>query len=124
MVSVPNGQLVTMSLENFSLRDKNLFNHRLHLAHEATVERLRWVLDAVRAMLALHPGVERGTARVSLAGFRDLSIEVEVWAYVTETDYAAFMAVQEELLLRIMEIAEANGVKFALPLPAPRSSAA
>ncbi len=115
VVSVPNGQLVTMSLENFSMRDKILFNHRIHLGHETPAERLRAVLEAIRTMLSLHPGIEGPTARVSLMGVRDTSIEVEIFAYIVETNDAAFLAVQEELLLRIMEIVEANGATFALP---------
>lgn len=117
VVSVPNGQLVTMSLENFSMRDKILFNHRLHLDYETSADRLRGVLEAIRTMLQLHPGLERQTARVSLTGFRDLAIEVEVSAYIVETNDAAFLAAQQELLLRIMEIVEANGARFAVPPP-------
>ncbi len=116
VVSVPNGQLVTMSLENFSLRDKILFNHRFYLDSETPAERLRGVIGGIRTMLSLHPGTETQTAHVSFTGFRDLSIEIEVFAYVIGTDYAAFLAVQEELLLRIMAIVEANGARFAVPL--------
>ncbi len=119
VVSVPNGQLVTMSLENFSLRDKTLFNHRIHLGNETSADRVRAVAGAIRGLLAVHPAIEAETWRVSVTAIRDVSIEVEIFAYVTETDDAAFLAVQEELLLRIMEIVEANGVRFALPQPAP-----
>ena len=117
VVSVPNGMLVTLSLENFSLRDKTLFNHRIHLGYETSADRLRAVTDGIRAMLSGDPKVEGQTARVSVTAFRDLSIEVEVFAYILETADAAFHAAQEELLLRIMDIVEANGAKFAFPPP-------
>lgn len=117
VVSVPNGRLVTMSLENFSLRDKTLFNHRIHLGYDTSADRLRALTEEIRAMLSRHPGVEARTARVNVAAFRDLSIEVEIFAYIAETTDAGFNAVQEELLLRIMDIVEANGAKFALPPP-------
>lgn len=117
VVSVPNGHLVALSLENFSLRDKALFNHRIHLGYETSADRLRAITDGIRAMLSGDPKVEGRTARVSVTAFRDLSIEVEVFAYLLETDDAAFHAAQEELLLRIMDIVEANGAKFAFPPP-------
>ncbi len=115
VVSVPNGQLVTMSVENFSLRDKTLFHHRIHLGYETGADRVRGAIEAIRTMLSLHPRIEAQTASVSLVGFRETSIEVEVLAYIVETDAPAVLAAQEELLLRIMEIVEANGAKFAVP---------
>ncbi len=118
VVSVPNGQLVAMSLENFSMRDKSLFHHRIHLAAEASADRVRAVLEGIRAALSRYPEVEGRTAQVRLTGFRDVSIEVEVFAYILETNDAAFLAAQEELLLRIMEIVEASGARLTLPPPA------
>lgn len=119
VVSVPNGQVVTMSLENFSLRDKYLFDHRVHLGYETSAEQLRGCLAEIRTVLAGHPKIEAQTARVNLSAFRDSSIEVEIFAYFLETSYDAFVVLQEELLLRIMEIVAASGARFALPPPSP-----
>lgn len=119
LVSVPNGQVITLSLENFSVRDKFLFNHRVHLGYETSVEQLRGCLREIRTVLSGHPKIEAQTARVYLSAFRDTSIEVEVFAYFLETSYDAFVVFQEELLLRIMEIVAASGARFALPLPLP-----
>jgi small-conductance mechanosensitive channel len=38
-----------------------------------------------------------------------------VYAYVKAPDYAAFLAVQEELLMRIMRIAKDAGTGLAIP---------
>ena len=119
VVSVPNGQLITMSLENFSLRDKYLFNHRIHLGYETTADQLRECLVGIRSMLREHPKAEAETGRVSLTAFRDGAIEIEVFAHLLETSDTAFLAIQEELLLRIMDIVDANGAKFAVPKPVP-----
>jgi MscS family membrane protein len=70
-------------------------------------------------MLRVHPKAETETARVSLTAFRDSSIEIEVFAHILETSDAAFLPVQEELLLQIMDIVRASGAKFAPPMPAP-----
>ena len=119
VVSVPNGQLITMSLENFSLRDKFLFHHRIHLGYETSAEQLRGCLAEIHAMLGVHPRAEKETARVRLSAFRDFFIEIEVFAFVLETSYEGFLIAQEELLLQIMDIVRANGAKFAIPLPVP-----
>jgi MscS family membrane protein len=115
LVSVPNGQLIVMSLENFSLRDKFLFHHRIHLESDTSADQLRRCLMEARTVLSGHSRVEAETARVNLSAFREYSIEVEVFAYIRETSYEAFLVNQEELLLRIMDIIKASGARFALP---------
>jgi MscS family membrane protein len=115
VVSIPNAQLATMSLENFSLRDKIRFRHVLNLRYETSAEQLRHILAEVRRMLYGHPKVESSSTRVRFIGFGQSSLDLEVFAYVFETDYAAFLPVQEDLLLRIMDIVAASGSGFAFP---------
>jgi MscS family membrane protein len=115
IVSIPNGQLATMSLENFSLRDKIWFHHTFGLRYETTTEQLRYILAGIREMLYGHPKVESPSGRVRFIGFGDSSLKLEVFAYVLETDYEAFLHIQEDLLLRIMDIVEGSGSGFAFP---------
>jgi MscS family membrane protein len=115
VVSIPNAQLAAMNLENFSLRDKIWFNHTLSLRYETTPDQLRYVLAEIRGMLYGHPKVESSSARVRFIGFGDSSLKLEVFAYVLETDYGTFLHIQEDLLLRIMDIVAASGSGFAFP---------
>jgi MscS family membrane protein len=121
VVFVPNGQFISMSVENFSLRDKFLFHHRLHLSYETSADQFRGCLAEIRTMLRLHPKMDPETARVSLTAFLDSSIEIEVFAHILETTYDAFLTVQEELLMHIMDFVRANGAKFAVPPQTPFS---
>ena len=50
-----NGQLATMNLENFTLRDKIWFKHALNLGHETTPDQLRYILAEIREMLYIRP---------------------------------------------------------------------
>ena len=115
VVAIPNGQLAQMSLENFSLRDKIWFNHTFGLRYETTPEQLRYILAEIRKTLYGHPKVESSSARVRFIGFGDSSLKLEVFAYVLETDYGVFLAIQEDLLLRIMDIVGGGGSGFAFP---------
>jgi MscS family membrane protein len=115
VVSVPNGQLAVMSLENFTMRDKIWFHHTLQLRYETTADQLRYVLAEIRKMLYEHSKVESDSARVRFIGFGNSSLNLEVFAYVLETAYESFLHIQEDLLLRIMDIVEASGSGFAFP---------
>ena len=115
VVAVPNGQLALMSLENFTMRDKIWLYHTLHLRYETTADQLRYILAETRKMLYEHSKVESPSARIRFVGFGNSSLDLEVFAYVLETQYEAFLSIQEDLLLRVMDIIEASGTGFAFP---------
>jgi len=115
VVSVPNGQLALMSLENYAMRDKIWFHHTLQLRYETTADQLRYILAEIRKMLYEHSKVESASARIRFIGFGKSSLDLEVFAYVLETKYEPYLHIQEDLLLRMMDIVEASGSGFAFP---------
>ena len=115
VVSVPNGQVASMVLENFAPRDKIWFKPTIGLRYETTADQLRYVLANIRKLLYAHPKVESTSARVRFVRFGNSSLDLEIFAYVWATDYAVFLEIQEDLLLRIMDIVEESGTGVAFP---------
>ena len=115
VVSIPNGMMMTSQIENLSRRDKFLFRHTLGLNFETTAAQMQAVLEACRARLAADPRVEPATARVRFLKLNAYTLDVEVFAYVLAPDWAAYLAVQEELLLALMHAVEGAGSGFAFP---------
>ncbi len=115
VVTIPNGALAMANLENFSRRDKILFRPVIGLRYETSADQFRFLLAEVRQLLYQHPRVETATARVRLLKFGQYSIDLEIFAYVQTSDYPVFLAVQEDLLLRIMDLVEKAGTSLAFP---------
>jgi MscS family membrane protein len=115
VVSVPNGQLAAMSIGNLARRDKFLFRHSIRLRYETTADQLRHVLAEIRKMMSEQVKLESATIRTRLIRFGDASLELEAFAYVLTRDAEVFLEIQEELLLRIIDIVEASGTAVALP---------
>ena len=61
------------------------------------------------------PAWSRQLTAHALFEFGDFSLDIEVFAYVLAPDWLGFLAVQEDLLIRLMGIIEANGTSFAFP---------
>ena len=59
--------------------------------------------------------MEESSARVRFVRFADYALEVEIFAYILEPEYAAYLAVQEALLLQVMDALEKAGAVVALP---------
>jgi len=114
-LSIPNGALATMNIENFTRRDKFLFNPTLAIRTETSADQLRFLLAAVRRMLYEHPKVESNSARIRFAGFDKGVLNLEMFSYLITRDQAEFTAICEDVFLRIMEIGAQSGIPFAFP---------
>jgi len=115
IVSIPNGQLAVMSLENFALRDKILFQHKINLQPETTSAQVSKILMEIGKALRDHPKVETSTARANFVRISDAALVLELYGYVLEASYESFLAIQEELLIGVMNIIEAAGTRIAVP---------
>jgi MscS family membrane protein len=114
-LSIPNGALATMNVDNLSRRDKILFNPSLGVRCETSADQLRYVLAEIRRLLYEHAKVESESARIRFASFDASALTLEVFSYVLTRDFAEFTAIREDLLLRIIEIVDRSGTGFAFP---------
>ena len=115
LVTVPNSSFASLQLENFAERDRIRFYTVLGLRYETTAEQLRFVLVELKKLLVAHPKVHPDPARIRFIGFGAYSLDLEIFSYVETADWAEFLAIREDLLLRIMEIVESTGSGFAFP---------
>jgi MscS family membrane protein len=114
-VSLPNGQIATVGIENLSTRDKFRVNHIIGLRYETTAAQMREVVDGFRNFLERYPGIEAGSIWVRFVRLGSFSLDIEVSAYLFAADWDRFLDVQQELLLGLMEVVEKAGTRIAIP---------
>jgi len=114
-LSIPNGSLATMNVENLSRRDKLLFTTKLGLRCETSSDQMRYVLAQVRRLLYEHPKVQTQGARSRFVAFDASALTMEIFCYILTRDDGEFQAIREDLLLRIMDIVTSAGTSFAFP---------
>jgi MscS family membrane protein len=114
-LSVPNGQLANMNVENLSRRDMRRFYAKFGLRPETSPDQLRLLLGQIRALLREHPKVDPTAAHVRFAGFGESSLDVEIDCNVLIPDRHEFFAVREEFYLRIMDLIAQSGSGLASP---------
>jgi MscS family membrane protein len=114
-LSVPNGQLANMNLENLSRSDTSLFRTNIELRHETSPDQLRSLLREIPTLLRRHPKVNPEVARVRFIGFGESSLDIQIHCLILTGEIAEFLAIREELLLQIMDLVADAGVKFAVP---------
>ncbi len=115
IVTIPNGQLSIMNVENFTLRDKYWFHHIVTLRYDTPAAQVQAVLGGIRRLLEDDPQVETPTFRVNFIAIQSVSEDIEISAYVFAENPVGFYEAQESLLLKILGVVESAGAQFSLP---------
>ncbi len=115
VISIPNSTFSSMALENFGPRDRILLHATLGLRYETSPDQLRFILVELRKLLLGHPKIDNDPARVRFVGFGSSSLDVEIFAYARTNDWNEFLAIREDVFLRIMDVIDRAGSGFAFP---------
>ena len=118
LVSVPNGQFSTMTIENLSKRDKMLFHFMLNLRRDTKPDQVRYLLTEIAELLEGQHKVDARAASVHFAGVGTYSLDLEITVYILTADDNEFARTREELLLQILDAVERAGTALALPTQA------
>jgi MscS family membrane protein len=114
MLVVPNSVFAAQEIENFSHRDRIRYFRRFRL-QLAGAEQLRFILAEVRKTFLSHPQVLQETVSVRFETIEDANAILRLDAGVNTTDYQAFLAVAEDLNLRVVETVQGAGAIFSGP---------
>ena len=115
MVTIPNSTLVASSIENFAPRDRFWFNPMLRISVQTKPETIRALLIALRATLDGDARLVDAKARIRLLAPTEDRLPIEIFGYVLAPDYDAFLATQEDLMLKLLDVVTAHGLTLAPP---------
>ncbi len=115
LIAIPNGTMATATLENLRFRDKFLCQQTIRLRYDLSPDHVRYVLGKIQELLIEDQKVEDASARVRFVRFAEYALELEIYCYILEPDYSAYLATQEQLFLKIMDEIEKAGAVVALP---------
>ena len=115
LVAIPNHRLVNEPIDNISARGNIWYHPILRLRYDTSPEQLRQVLEDIRELLSSHERVLQDNHRVRFNEFAKHAMQIEVFAYLTTTDWAEFLELAEEMNIRIVEIVSKAGASLFMP---------
>lgn len=115
LVTIPNGKLADVRVENYTQRDRIRLLATLSLDLHTPAVRVRAVIAALEAVLRAHPKLWTGEVYVQLKAVTADSLQVEVMAWFMTGELEEFWRFRQEVLLGFLEALEALGVKMARP---------
>lgn len=115
VVTIPNGQFSSNNIENYAHRDRFLFDPIFEFRMDTTPAQLRYLLVKIRELLYSHTQISNDPAKVRFTGLTANGYKVEVWAYIEAVNFDVSQEIQEDLMLRILDIVNESGTGFAYP---------
>ena len=118
LITIPNSEFAQRNIVNQSVCDRFLLTTTLGLRYETTDDQMRFLLAQLRELFQAHPKTihtVQDPIRVRFVGFGDYSLNVAIRAYIATRHYNEFLAVQEDIKLRVMKIIKQAGTGFAFP---------
>ena len=101
VVSVPNSTFASANLENYSVRDKILFNPTFQIKRSTPDEEVWRLIDELHKALEGTKRVELVATPVRLIGLTAASFNIEIFCYVLTPDIDEFYKIQGQLYLAI-----------------------
>ncbi|WP_027852533.1 mechanosensitive ion channel family protein [Marinobacterium litorale] len=112
---VPNATFNNISVENPSrMTHRRIFEYVGVRYADGKV--VKSIVDRIREMLVNHPEIdENNTLFVQLNRFGPSSLDIMVYTFTHTTNWGHYLAVREDVLLKIMDIVDEAGAEIAFP---------
>lgn len=115
VVAIPNGDFSSLQIENYTQRDRYLFNVVIGLEYALSAEKLREAIRIIEQVLEDDARIADDPRRAKLSNFSASSLDVEIFAYIDLPDYVESLSVRQDLLLDIYSRLEAADIGIAYP---------
>ncbi|MEO0340458.1 MAG: mechanosensitive ion channel family protein [Bacteroidota bacterium] len=115
LVSVPNGKLADMVINNYGLRVYRRYSTTITITYGTRPELIEQFVEGLRQIVALHPDTRKDAFYVHLNGMSASSLDILFYIFFDVPDWNAELKAKEEILLATLRLAEQLGVEFAYP---------
>jgi MscS family membrane protein len=115
LVTIPNSTMSKEAVTNWSRMGKRRISFRLGVTYQTTNEQMKECVQRLRTLLEEHPDIHPETTLVYFERFKENSLEIFLYFFTKTTIWEEYLAIQEDINLKIMEILEELGIGVALP---------
>ena len=112
---VPNGVFLTLSVEIPSRMHNRRIRTLVGIRYQ-DAPKMAAIVSDVEAMLKKHPEIDqRQTTFVNFVEFAASSLNFLIYTFTKTTNWVKFQAIQQDILLQVIEIVTAHGAECAFP---------
>jgi MscS family membrane protein len=111
---VPNALFNTAVLINHSRMTARRIQEYLHVRYR-DIDKVEAIVADTNKMLSEHPSIEHDFFVFQMDSYGDFALRMFLYAFTATTNYSEYMAIKEDILLKIAGIVHENGAELAVP---------
>jgi MscS family membrane protein len=112
---VPNSTFTSIAVENPSRMSHRRIHETVGIRYDDAL-RMAPIVQKVKAMLIAHPEIDDSqTLIVNFNSFAPSSLDFFIYAFTHTTNWVKYHEVKQDVLLKVVEIIDAEGAEIAFP---------
>lgn len=115
IVTVSNGQLVNMVIDNKGKRRYRRYDIVFGLQYDTPAEKIEEFCTGVRRIIVGHKHTRQDSFHVYFTGFNDSSLDIKATLYWETMDYNRELSERHRFLIDVLRLGSNIGVEFAFP---------
>ena len=115
IVTIPNSTITSDYVENWSRLKYRRFDCVLNLEMNITPEKIKKIIKELKTVISSKDYVKVDTVYVGFTKIADYSINIRIFANITETEYVKFLKIQEDLNCEFLNVLAKENVGLAYP---------
>jgi MscS family membrane protein len=115
LVSLPNAQLLTASVDNYGQRQFRRYTTTLCVLYSTPAEKLEAFCEGIRELVQQHPYTRKDYYHVYVNDLGASSIDILLYVFFACPDWSTELRERHRLILDILRLAAELGVEFAFP---------
>ncbi len=115
VITVPNGQLADMTVDNYGKREFRRYKTFLAVTYDTPPEKIDAFVAGLRKIVDLHPDTRKDVYHIYLNTFGAASLDILFYMFFKVPTWADELRARHEINLEIIALAESLEVRFAFP---------
>lgn len=115
LISIPNGRIADMTVDNLGLRVYRRFNTSITVTYDTPPQLLEAFVEGLRQLVENHPDTRKDYYHVYVNNLGPHSIDIIFYIFFNLPDWGLELKARHDIIVGIIELAEELGVRFAFP---------
>ena len=115
LVSVPNGKVVDMVIDNLGMRVYRRFQTNISLTYDTPVDLIETYVEGLRQIVLSHPKTNKDNFEIHLNDMAASSLNVLMNIFFIEEGWSSELKARHEIITEAIRLAELLKVRFAFP---------
>jgi len=115
LITIPNAQLTTTAITNWSAMQKRRINVTLGVTYGTPAEKVEAAIRRIEQIILEDDRLHHDFFFVKFVDFAAYSLNIQIYCFTVSTVWVEYLTVRQELLLKIMRAFQEMGIEFAFP---------